>query len=113
MSCSKTLLEHFRCAYRNVAASRPTSFYLLFALLAIALLGSQVYFIRRDPERLGLFLALNFTVCFVVIFIALLDCRDIIRRTLRERRRAFRETLGDDAFLKRMRERTGAKRGQP
>lgn len=94
----KSIAEMFWRAWNERARNYPVSFYLLFAIVIVLLLGSQIYVVREDPRRYALFLVLNFTFFGVVVFIALLDALDIVRRAVRERKRLYTETLGDTAF---------------
>lgn len=95
---TKTLGEHFAAALRKSRGSRPASFYLLFAIVAVLLLGGQIYFIQDDPKQFAFFLSLYFIFFFVVIFRAILDVFDIARQHIRERERVFSSTIGDPEF---------------
>ncbi len=96
---------------RHFLAIRPTSYYLLFAILVVVLLGSQVVHIREDPWRFGLFLALNFVFFLIVISIAISDMIGIIRDGFRERERTFSATIGDKEFVDDLRDRIDSRRG--
>jgi len=106
----KSLGDHVRTAWRRMNVARPLSFYLLFAILAVVLLGAQIIHVREDPKRYALFLALNFAFFMVIIFLALLDCIGIIKAHFSERERLFRTTLGESEFVDQLRQRVPPKR---
>lgn len=95
---------------RRFVAARPTSYYLFFAMIVVVLLGLQVVYIREDPRRLGLFLALNFAFFVVVIGVALGDVLGIVRAAFREREKSFSATLGEKQFVENLRERVDSRR---
>ena len=86
-------------ALREAHARRPVSFYLMFAILIVVLLGAQVIYVKDDPRRFAFFLSLNFLFFFVVLFRAIIDFFDIIRGHFRENEAVFRDTLGEDGFV--------------
>ncbi len=94
----KTLWDHVRTVSAEIRRSRPVSFYLLFAIIAVLLLGAPLLDARSDPRRFAFFLVLYFVFFFAVIVRALLDAFEIIRGHLREQRRLYRDTLGDAEF---------------
>ncbi|HIJ66331.1 MAG TPA: hypothetical protein HPP77_10315 [Candidatus Hydrogenedentes bacterium] len=105
----KTLWAHFCTAWRRANARRPFSFYLLIAIFIVALLGVQVVRVRENPKQFALFLTLMFVFFFAVVFRAILDCFDIWRRHFAEYERTFRETVGEETFVKKLGERLAEK----
>lgn len=95
-----TLREHFVRAIRESNRKRPMSFYLLFAILVVVLLGSQFVHVTEDPKRFALFLSLNFVFFFVVACRAIVDFFEILRGHFRESKELYTSTLGDDEFVK-------------
>ena len=81
------------------------SFYLLLAMGVVVLLGGQIVYVKDDPKRFALFLALNFTFFLVVLFRAVLDFFEIMRGHFREQKELYRSTLGEPEFTKRLGER--------
>lgn len=77
---------------------RPLSFFLLPAILVVVLLGVQFVHYREAPARFAFFLGLNIVFFFGVIFIALVECLEVLRNALAEERRIYRQTLGDRTF---------------
>ena len=108
---SPTLGSHFRRAFRDMNRRRPISVYLMIAIFAVVLLGSQVVYIWEDPKRLALFLSLNFLFFFVVAYRAIVDFFEIIRGHFREGESVFRDTLGDEEFVKKLGQKVRSKRG--
>lgn len=96
----KTLREHFGRALAESRARRPFSFYLLFAIVIVVLLGAQIVYVRDNPKQFALFLALNFIFFFVVLFRALVDAFEIVRDHFRAREAVYRSTLGDPEFTR-------------
>jgi hypothetical protein len=99
----RTLWEHFGDALRR-REKPPLSFYLPLAILVVVLLGTQLYFVRDDPKRFAFVLVSLFLFFVLMIFIALLDVLQLWRKALRDRERVYRETLGDEDFVRRVRE---------
>lgn len=99
----RTLLEHLGDALRR-REKPPLSFYLPLAILVVVLLGTQLYFVRDDPKRFAFVLVSLFLFFALMIFLALLDCLQLWRKALRDRERVYRETLGDEDFVRRVRE---------
>lgn len=81
---------------------RTASFYLLFAMLAVVLLGLQIIYVWDNPRQFALFLSLNFVFFFVVMFRAIVDFFEILRNHFREREKVFRSTLGEEEFVARL-----------
>ena len=98
----RTLWDNFCRVWRGPSSRRPSSFYLLIAIFIVALLGVQVVRVRDNPRQFALFLGLLFLFFFVVIFRAILDCFEIWRGHFRECERAFRETVGEETFVKKL-----------
>jgi hypothetical protein len=94
----KTLWSHVRNVLRARSRYRPVSLFLLFAIMIVALLGVQVIDIRDNPKKFALFLSLNFLFFFVVIWRAIIDCFEILKRSLKDRRDVYDATLGDREF---------------
>lgn len=95
---SPTLGRHFSRAFRRSNAARPTSFYLLLAIIVVMILGTQLVYFRNDPQEFALYLSLMFVFFFVVAFRATLDFFDITRSHLREQQALYRNTLGEQEF---------------
>src|SRR5690606_33955142 len=79
---------------------RPVSFYLIFAIFIVLILGTQIYFVRDNPHRYVFIVSLMLVFFLAAMILALYDVTDLIRRNLRERRELFRATLGDEAFMR-------------
>lgn len=94
----RTLRAHFARAFLDAHRRRPVSFYLMFAILAVVLLGGQVVYVREDPRRFALFLILNFVAFFVIMMRALVDFMEIVRDHFKASGDLYRETLGDPGF---------------
>jgi len=92
----KTLGTHFRKAFREAHAWRPTSFYLLWAIPVVLVLAAPVFYVRDDPKRFALHLALVFIFLFVITWRAIMDCVEIVRRHHAEHQAAFRKALGEE-----------------
>lgn len=95
----KSLMQHVRAANRKSRTRRPASFYLMFAVLAVVLLGGQFVYVKDDPRRFAFFLTLNFVFFFVVMYRAVVDAAEIFRRNMRDRRDLYKDTLGDEVFV--------------
>ena len=108
----KTLWDHIRTGRAQVRAARPLSFYLLFCIVVVVLLGTQVAYIQNDPKAYAFFLSLNVVFFFLVIFLAVLDVFEIARSHFRERERLFRATLGEKEFVDSLREGMARRRGR-
>lgn len=91
--------EHFRRAFREMNARRPFSVYLLFAMLIVIVLGSQIVYVRDNPREFAFFLTLNFIFFFVVAYRAIVDFFEIARNHFREKEAVFRDTLGEPEFV--------------
>ncbi len=100
----KTLWGYFLKALREANSWRPASFYLLFAIPVVMILAAPVFYVRDDPKRFALHLALLFVFFFVIVLLALADCIEIGRWHRAERRKAFRKTLGEE-FARKLGER--------
>ncbi len=95
----RSLGSYFSRAMKRARDRRPFSVYLIFAMLAVVLLGVQVVFVRDDPKRFALFLSLNFIFFFVVMYRAIIDAFEIFRKHFRERENLYQETIGEDSFV--------------
>ena len=104
-SASRPMSYWLSRAWRNVSSWRPASFYLLFAILVVMVLGLQMITVRDDPKQFALYLTLMLVFFFVVIARAMVDCVEIWRRGFSERERLFKDTLGDDEFVAKLSER--------
>jgi predicted lysophospholipase L1 biosynthesis ABC-type transport system permease subunit len=93
-----------RGATLHVLRRRPVSFYLLLALFVVAMLTLQLVWVRDDPRRFALVLALVFIACFVIIWRAVVEIGEVWRKGLRAEREAWKETLGDPEFTGQLRE---------
>jgi hypothetical protein len=92
---------------------RPVSFYLMFAILVVLLLGGQVVYVREDPRRFALFLVLNFVAFFAILMRALLDFIEIARNHFRASEDLYRETLGESEFTHELGRRVAENRDRP
>ena len=92
--------RYFRAALARRDRSRWVSYGLMGAMLVVILLGVQVVYVFDDPHRLALFLSLNFTFFFLVIFRATLECFDIIRKHIRDKEHLFQSVFCEDDFAK-------------
>ena len=105
----KTLRMHVRKAWADVSKYRPTSFYLLLAIIVVLLLGLQIAGYREDPKRSVFVLCCLFVFFFAVMVFAILEAGQILRRHLKDKRQLWQSTLGEEEFLaelgKRVRER--------
>ncbi len=77
---------------------RPVSLFLLFAMLAILILGVQFVYVLEDARQFAFFLSLYFVFFLVVIARATVDFFDVVREHLREREHLFRDTFAKDGF---------------
>ena len=109
---TRTLWQHFCRGWEKVCARRPFSFYLLFAILIVALLGIQVVKVRENPKQFALFLTLMFIFCFAVVVRAILDVIDIIRRHFTEHESVFGTTLGEKEFVSELGRRVAESKGE-
>jgi len=98
----KTLWMHAGLAYQRIFAAHTISFYLVFAVFIVALLGTQVFFFRDDPKRFGFVLILQFIFFFVVIYRAIVDMAEIVRRHFSEKEQVYRSTIGDREFAEKL-----------
>lgn len=106
----KGLSTHIRKVWRDIRQARPVSFYLLIAMVIVLLLGVQMADYRDDPWRFALVLSLMFVFFFVAMIRAVIDCGEIVRRHLAERRELYRTTLGDEEFMSELGRRVRQKR---
>lgn len=97
-----TLRRQLLAGLVRSARQRPVSFYLLFAMIAVLLLGGQVVYIKDDPRQFALFLSLYFVFFFVLIFRAILDFFDIARAHFRQSEVLLTETFAEDGFAARL-----------
>lgn len=95
----KTLGMHVRKAWRTISEARPTSFYLLLAIVIVLLLGLQIAEYRENPKHSVFVLVCLFVFFFAVMVFAVLEAGQIVRRHLRERRELWQTTLGEEEFL--------------
>ena len=109
----RTLRGHFARAFMEAHSRRPISFYLMFAILAVVLLGGQLVYVREDPRRFALFLTLNFVAFFVIMMRALFDFMEIVRNHFRASEKLYRETLGESDFAHELGRRVAESRDEP
>jgi hypothetical protein len=102
-----------RLAWKRLRGSRPLSFFLLPAMLVVVLLGVQVVHYREAPLRMAVFLGLNLLFFFGVMAIALVECFEVLRSAFTEERRIYRQTLGDEAFARKLGREVAMGRGAP
>ncbi len=86
-------------AWHKVSASRPASFYLLFALFIIMVLGLQIVHVRNNPKEFALYLILMFAFLFTVLVRAVFDAAEILKTYLKESTQLFGNTLGEKKFV--------------
>lgn len=91
---------------RTSRMPRPVSFYLFLAIPLVLLLGLQMTMSMDNPKRFALVLSLMFLFFGIVLLRAVMDVFDIARRNVRGKRDAFRDTLGDEKFARKLGERT-------
>lgn len=84
----------FARMWRERRAWRPASFYLLFAIPVTLILAAPALYMRENPGRFALHLALLFAFLFVVIVRAAVDCLDIFRKHRSAQRKAFHVLFG-------------------
>lgn len=111
MPAQPSLWRYFARAFVRSHQRRPVSFYLLLALIAISVLGVQLYSIQDNPRELAFFLTLNFIVCFVIVYRAIADAFDILRDHRAAKRELLRETLADKGFSRELGDRVKANLG--
>lgn len=95
----QTLSAHIGKGWRKLADHRPTSFYLLLAIIVVLLLGLQIAEYRDNPKQSVFVLICLFIFFFAVMAFAVLEAGQIIRRHLRDRRELWQTTLGEEDFL--------------
>jgi hypothetical protein len=103
-----SIWEALRAAHRR----RPISFYLLLSFPIILLLGLTMIRFIGQPKMFAMVLGLLFLFCGAVLLGALADLFDILRRGLADRKRDFRETLGEDTFVQTLGKRVDAERAK-
>jgi hypothetical protein len=108
----KTLWMHAALVYQRIFAAHTVSFYLVFAVLIAALLGTQVVFFQDDPKRFGLVLILQFIFFFIVIYRAIVDIAEIIRGHFSEKEEVYRSTIGDKEFAEQLGKGVAERRGE-
>ncbi len=108
----KSLWMYAGLAYQRIFAAHTISFYLVFAVFIVALLGTQVFFFQDNPKRFGFVLILQFIFFFVVIYRAIVDMAEIIRRHFSEKELVYRSTLGDREFAEKLGQRVADRRGE-
>lgn len=106
----KSLWEYIRAGYQRLHEQRTISFYLVFAVFTVFVLSLQVLRYRDDPFRFAFLLSLLFIFFFIVVFRAIIDLVEILRRNLSEKRDVYRTTLGDEAFARELGRRVREKR---
>jgi hypothetical protein len=109
---SKTLWEHLCRAWGRFHSGHTVSLFLLFAIVVVLLLGTQIVHLQDNPKGFALVLILMFVFFFVAIFLAVLEIVDIRRRHFSERERLYRMTLGEEEFLRELRSRVSTRRDQ-
>lgn len=82
---------------------RPISFYLLLSIPVVLVLALNLFQSLQDPKRFAFGLSILFIFLGVVLIRAILDIGSLVRTHLAERRKTFKETIGDDAFLEELR----------
>ncbi|MBI5095580.1 MAG: hypothetical protein HZB26_24495 [Candidatus Hydrogenedentes bacterium] len=97
-----TLREHFAAAWRRANRRRPISFYLLLAMIAALLMGAPMIWAKNDPKKFALCLSLSFLFFFVIIYRAIIDFLELVRRFFAEREQVYKNTLGAQDFAERL-----------
>lgn len=100
----RTLWQHFWQGLKKAQRRRPLSFYLLLSIPVVLLLAVDLFRAKEDPQRLALGLSLLFVFLGAILIGAMLDMVSIFRDSFTGARRSYRETLGDEEFLARLRE---------
>ncbi len=112
MKPPKTLWGHVRTAWRNRNRGRSVSLGLLVATIVVLLLGTQMFDVLDDPYGFAFILTLLFVFFFLAFYLALVECLAVLRRHVKERGRVYRETIGEEAFVSKLRERVKRERDQ-
>ncbi|MDZ4860827.1 MAG: hypothetical protein SGI88_17765 [Candidatus Hydrogenedentes bacterium] len=105
-----TLGMHLRKVLKDMNARRPVSFFLLLAMIIVLLLGTQIANHRDDPKQFALILSCLFVFFFAAMVYAVLDAGQIVRDHLREQRKVWHTTLGEEEFLAELGKRVREKR---
>ena len=113
MAPMPTLRGYFREALRQANAWRPVSFYFLLAIPVVLLLGAQMFRFEDNPARFALVLSLTFVFFGIVLLRAVMDLFEISRRSLREHRNTWAETLGEAEFIQELGGRVREENGEP
>lgn len=99
----RTLQQHFWQGLKKAQQQRPLSFYLLLSIPVVLLLAVHLFRSLEDPHRLALGLSLLFVFLGVVLIGAFMDILAILRESLSTRLKSYKETLGDEEFLAKLR----------
>jgi len=91
---------------------RPSSFYLMFTIPIVLLLGVHMFQYRDNPRRFALILTLMFVFLAVLLLRAIMDVLEICRRQLTGRQSSYRETLGAKDFMRELGNRITRKHGK-
>lgn len=99
---SPTLWE--RLLKGGVAAQRrrPASFYLLLLIPLVLLLGAHLFHSPVSPRYFIVMFSLMLVFLWLVCALAVSDFMSLFRRHRAEKRAAYRETLGDPAFMEQL-----------
>lgn len=81
---------------------RPASFYLLLLIPVVLLLGAHIFQNPVSPHRFILMFSLILVFLWLVSALAVNDFMSLCRRHWAERREAYRETIGDPAFVEQL-----------
>lgn len=92
------ILRELAAAHRR----RPASFYSLLVTPLVLLLGSHMGELRDSPHHFVLIVTLLLVFFFVVMAHAVNDLFLLWKRHYAAQCTAYRETIGDDAFIQRL-----------
>lgn len=106
----RTLGMHFRASFKELNARRPVSFFLLLAMIIVLILGAQLAEHRDNPKQFALILSCLFIFFFAAMVYAVLEAGQILRSHLREQRKLWHTTLGEEDFLAELGKRVREKR---
>lgn len=82
---------------------RPVSFYLLLSIPVVLVLAVNLFQSLQDPKRFAFGLSILFIFLGVLLIRAILDIGSLLREHLAASRQTIKETIGDEAFLEKLR----------
>ena len=81
---------------------RPTSFYLIIAMIALLLLGAPLFQWADDARSLAFIMTVYLTFFLVIICRAAVDMVDIYKANIRDHNRLFHDTFEHDGMARRL-----------